>query len=43
MDKIEKWDKDIIILWSKYERAKVIMASHGISSSEVSGGISIFR
>lgn len=37
MDKIEKQDKDIITLRSKYERSKAIMASHGISFSEVLG------
>jgi len=41
MDKIEKQDKEIIVLRSKYKRAKAIMTSHGISSSEVLGEITI--
>lgn len=43
MGKIEKREEDIMILRSKYDRGKAIMTSHGISSSEVSGGISISR
>lgn len=39
MEKIEKRDSEILILRGKYERAKAIMASHGISSSEVSGRV----
>jgi len=42
MDNIEKKENDIVTLRGKYERDKIIMASHGISSSEGSGGMSIF-
>lgn len=37
MDQIERKDNDNIILMVKYDMVKVIITSHGISSSEVSG------
>lgn len=40
-NRIENRDKDVIVLRRKYERAKAIMASHGINSNDVSGGMSI--
>lgn len=42
MNKIEKCDKDIIIIRSKYEITKAIMVFHGIISSEMLGGMSIY-
>lgn len=42
IDKIEKREKDIIVLNKKYERDKTLVMAHGISSSDFSSGMSIF-
>lgn len=40
MDILEKKDNNMIVLRGKCERDQELMASHGISGSEILGGIS---